>query len=191
MPYRKPARKTSLSKRLVMGVVLLLLVCLVAILELTNVTHIFHKKTVVVVSGSSFNTKGEPKSTKPVTQNGSASGVSNNTGSKSTGSSLALVAPSGDFISNHHPNLSGSPAPNTMSSVCNSSPGASCQIIFTQDGVVKSLPVKTTDSNGTAYWNWQLQDIGLTSGSWSIQASASLSGQTKTASDVMDLVVSQ
>jgi hypothetical protein len=169
---------------------LLLVVAVVAGLELAGVTHIFHKKPVLVVSGSSFNTKGEPKNEKgSAGSNSGSTGTSSKTGSG--GSPAALIAPSGSFVSNHHPNLSGTPAPNAMSSVCNTTPGASCQISFTKDGVTKSLGAQTADANGATYWNWKLQDIGLTEGTWGVQASATLNGQTKTASDAMDLVVAQ
>lgn len=163
-----------------------MLVVIIVGLELTGVTHIFHKKPAPVVSGSSFNTKGEPKSAKK--GSGSDSASSKNS---PNGSTTALIVPSGSFVSNHHPNLSGSPAPNTMSSVCNTTPGASCKISFTKDGSTKSLDTQTADANGAAYWNWKLQDIGLAAGTWNIQASANLNGQTKTAADAMDLVVAQ
>jgi hypothetical protein len=51
------------------------------------------------------------------------------------------------------------------------------------------LPPETTDSGGSAYWTWKLQDIGLTEGTWKVQAKATLGSQTKTANDLMDLVV--
>jgi hypothetical protein len=189
----KYSKHAGPSKRVVIGVLLLLIILVVTGLELTGVTHIFHKKTpVVVVTASSFNTKGEPKSpnTKPSDQTSNSGSISNNSSTKPGGSSSALITPSGDFVSNHHPNLSGTPAPNLISSVCNSTPGASCQITFTKDGVVKSLSAQNTDSNGSVYWDWKLQDVGLTEGTWKIQAIASLNGQSKTAADTLDLVVS-
>jgi cytoskeletal protein RodZ len=142
------------------------------------------------------NTKGEP-----------AAGSSNNTGSGNTSSSggdknssgsstsppatATLTAPQGNFVSNHHPNLDGSPAPNTEQSVCNTTPGASCQISFTKDGVTKTLPAQTTDSGGAAYWRWKLQDIGLTEGTWKVSAKATLGSQTQTADDVIPFEVGQ
>lgn len=152
----------------------------------------FHKTSAVVTSGPSFNAKGEPKSpSSSASQRQSSSGSSGTDSSPKGTSSLTLFTPSGDFVSNHHPNLSGSPAPNTMTSVCNTTPGATCKITFTMDGITKQLPSKTADSNGTAYWSWKLQEIGLTAGSWKVQAIASLNGNTKTATDALDLVVSQ
>ena len=54
------------------------------------------------------------------------------------------------------------------------------------------VDAQTADPNGFVSWNsWKLQDIGLSAGSWKIQAIASLNGQTKTASDALDLVVAQ
>lgn len=147
-------------------------------------------------SGSSY-TKGQPSKSSPSGSqqsagSGSSSGSQKSSSGGSAGSSTELITPSGSFVSDHHPNLSGSPAPNTITSVCNTTPGASCQITFTMDGVTKSLHAQTADSGGSTYWsNWKLQDVGLTAGSWKVQATASLNGQTKTASDAMALVVSE
>jgi len=182
-----------------MGILLVVLAALVlTTLELTNTTHIFHKKArPATVSGSTY-TKGEPSQSSA----NSSTTSSGNTGGNSvppssdqknggdTSSSAVLTVPIGNFVSNHHPNLSGSPAPNTESSVCTTTPGASCKITFTKDGVTKSLALETTDNGGSAYWTWKLQDIGLTVGSWQVQAIALLNGQTKTASDAMSLDVS-
>jgi len=160
-------------------------------------------KTRVAVSGSAY-TKGENAPTPGVKAQAQSKGSSTNSSSssalpgdnKNTGtdgnSTATLVAPTGDFVSNHHPNLSGSPAPDTLNSVCTTTPGATCAISFTKDGVTKSLPTETTDRGGSAYWNgWSLQSIGLTIGSWQVQASASLNGKTLGASDALQLVVSQ
>lgn len=184
------------GKRMTIVLLLLLVVVVVAVLELTNTTHIFHRnKEQPAVSGSSFNTKGEKK---PAGESSSGTNTGNTGSSSSSASSsgnsssnAVLFTPTGSFVSNHHPNLSGSPAPNTMSSVCNTTPRATCKITFTKDGSTKELPAHTVDANGSAYWNWKLQDIGLTAGTWKITAVASLNGQTKTASDAMDLVVAQ
>jgi hypothetical protein len=104
---------------------------------------------------------------------------------------VPLVAPSGTFVSNHHPNLGGKPAPNQIQSVCTTTSGAKCAIVFTKDGVTKSLPAQMTDSEGTTYWTWKLQDIGLTAGTWHVEAKATLGTQTKTASDYMNLEVAE
>lgn len=102
----------------------------------------------------------------------------------------APAAPTGQFISNHHPNLSGNPAPNTETSTCTTSPGASCTITFTNGGTVKSLPVQKTNANGTTVWtDWSLQDIGLTQGTWHTRAVATNGSRQASATDVMDLVV--
>jgi len=156
--------------------------------------HQFHPGVQVMTNTRTAgqNSKGEPIASPANTTAPTESSQPGDSKSDSGGgTTTALLAPSGDFVSNHHPNLSESPAPNTMSSVCNTSPGATCKIIFTKDGDMKTLPVATTDRGGAAYWNWKLQDIGLTVGTWQIQAIASLNGQTKTALDVLDLVVAQ
>lgn len=184
-----------ISSALILGVIVL------ALLELTDTTHLLHKKNVQTFdqtptsggAGSNIN-KGEPAN-KNETSNSSNSSSStqpgDNKNSVGTSNNVSLLTPSGDFVSNHHPNLSGSPAPNLMSSVCTTTPGATCTIIFTKDGVQKSLPAQTTDRGGSAYWNWRLQDIGITSGSWKITAKATLNDQTKTADDALNLEVAQ
>jgi hypothetical protein len=100
-----------------------------------------------------------------------------------------LLAPAGDFVSNHEPNLDGSPAPNMLESVCVTTPGASCTISFERSGIIKTLPAQTTDAEGAAYWNWKLQDYGLTEGEWNITAKATLDDQTKTSQDSLKLNV--
>jgi cytoskeletal protein RodZ len=109
----------------------------------------------------------------------------------SSSSTATLTAPSGNFVSDHHPNLSGSPAPNSMTSVCNTTPGASCQITFTNGSVQKSLASQVTDGGGSTYWSWTLQNVGLTAGSWQVKAITTLGSQTQSTTDTMALVVSQ
>jgi hypothetical protein len=185
---------------LIAAIIIVALGGTIAALELTNTTHLFHAAKPVGNRTANSETKGEtPQS------NNTSQGQTNNTPASQPSSSdnksptsdggasaTTLLVPSGDFVSNHHPNLGGSPAPNQITSVCNTTPGASCQIIFTKDGVTKSLPAQTTDKGGATYWNnWKLQDIGLTTGSWHIQAKATLANQTKTADDAMNLEVGQ
>jgi len=185
---------------LIAAIVIVALGGTVAALELTNTTHLFHAAKPVANQTADSETKGETSQSSNASQsqtNSTPSSQPSSSDNKSpTGdggaSDATLVAPSGDFVSNHHPNLGGSPAPNQITSVCNTTPGASCQIIFTKDGVTKSLAAQTTDKGGATYWNnWKLQDIGLTTGSWHIQAKATLGSQTKTADDAMNLEVSQ
>lgn len=102
-----------------------------------------------------------------------------------------LLDPSGTFVSNHSPNLSGSPAPNTIQSTCNTTPGATCTISFTKDGITRQLQAQKTDAGGATYWNWKLQDVGLTEGSWQVSATARLGAQTKTTNDALPLEVAK
>ena len=66
-----------------------------------------------------------------------------------------------------------------------------CTIEFTNGTNTKSLPVKTVDANGNASWDWRLQDIGLTAGSWTITAIASNGTLTSQSSDPLKLEVRQ
>lgn len=181
--YRNQHRKKSIWEKVL--IVIVILVVLLIISEFTGLTHFFYKKQPITAnSNTKSNSSSAVVKTPPNNQKSPVASSSNST-------TVNLITPTGDFVSDHHPNLSGSPAPNSMTSVCNTTPGATCAITFTNNGVTKSLPTVTTDAGGAVYWNWTLQNIGLTVGSWQITAIASLDGQTKTASDALQLVVSQ
>jgi len=86
-----------------------------------------------------------------------------------------LTAPSGTFA-----NLYDATADTQMNSICSTTPGATCQIIFTKGGVSIALPVKIADSSSSATWAWTPGQIGLSNGSWHVTAKATLGSQTKT-----------
>lgn len=179
------------KKALVALMILALLLATVAVLELTDTTYWFHDRPVAVTAGQ--NTKGEPI---PNPEQTSSPG-DQPTDSQSSGSdkknneapTAQLIAPRGNFVSNHRPNLGGSPAPNRIASVCTTTSGATCVINFTKDGVTKSLPAQTTDRGGSTYWDWKLQDIGLTEGAWKVTATATLGSQSQSADDAINLEV--
>lgn len=129
--------------------------------------------------------QGGRKSDKAASNTGGSGSVSD----KSTGQSTTLIEPSGTFVSNHRPSLSGAPLLRQEKSVCNTAPGASCYILFMKDGVAKQLDPQTVGSNGSTYWIWDVNQAGLTQGSWKITAVATMSGQTKTADDSLPLEV--
>jgi hypothetical protein len=153
----------------------------VAALELTDTTHWFHDAP-VPQTASEF-TKGEPATS----SNGDQSNPNSpeDTNEKSSGSAgRHLIEPTGNFVSSHTAKTTSNEA-----STCNTTPGASCQITFTMGSLVKSLPAKHADAGGAVYWEWQPQDVGLTSGSWRVKATAKLEGKTKSASDASLLEV--
>jgi cytoskeletal protein RodZ len=98
----------------------------------------------------------------------------------------APAAPFGSFVSNHHP---GGDTPTSEASTCNTTPGATCYIQFSSGSQTKKLDPHIADAHGSAIWYWDIKSAGLTSGSWSVTAIASLNNQTKTSSDPMALVV--
>ena len=97
--------------------------------------------------------------------------------------------PVGTFVSNHRPNLSGSPAPNTMNSTCSTTPGAKCTIQFSNGSSTLSLPEKTTDGNGNVSWDWKLQDINIGKGLWTVKAVAKNGSKTAESTDPIKLEV--
>lgn len=149
-------------------------------------------ETIKVTSTKSANSKdSKKKSSNSESNNASDSSSANSSDtSKSVPASTAnLQKPYGTFVSNHHPNLGGSPAPSTEQSVCYAAPGATCYIEFTKGTSVKKLPAEQADSSGIVAWNWDVKQTGFSTGSWTIQAVASLNGKTMTAQDDLKLEV--
>jgi hypothetical protein len=124
-------------------------------------------------------TKGSANS-----DNGVSDESSNGGNKDSVGSNQKLLEPTGNFVSSHHVG-----ATSNLESTCNSTPGATCKIVFIKDGVTKSLPTKKLDDGGAAYWSWQPSAIGLTAGSWQIKAVTQLGSQSESTTDVLTLEV--
>lgn len=191
-----PLKNQSLL-RVILGLLVLAIVCMTA-LELTNRTHLFHKDTSSGVIPSKVVTT-ENKSTEQSKDNSqqsssNSSGQANNTTQASDKSSTTvantgtnLSAPYGSFVSNHRPGQNGSNL--VESSQCVTSPGAKCYIKFTKGDIVKTLEEKSTGSDGSVFWEWNITDAGLTRGSWTITAVATLGGQEKTTTDQIPLEV--
>jgi hypothetical protein len=182
------AKSSRLSNKRLWWLLLALaiLLCIVVILEVTNVTHFFHHQN-PNPTASSY-TKGEPGSDSQ-TSAGNEQGESDSGSDKTTGSSTELLKPSGQFVSNHKPGQNGSPV--SEQSVCNTTPGATCEIRFQKGSVIKSLPSHTADAGGAAYWTWTPDEVGLTAGNWTVTAVASLNGKSLSSADSLALEVAQ
>ena len=186
-------RGWSLAKYKWLLAALLLAVIMLGVLEWRGTIHLFTKNTSLTSIPSQPRTDS-PNPTKDTTSDVPGSTAPTPESPKQDQpkppSGDPPITPYGGFVSNHHPNLSGKPAPATVVSVCNTTPGAMCYIEFTSSsGVVKKLDAQTTDGNGGTYWSWDIRDAGLTAGSWSIKAIAMLNNQTATAKDVQNLEV--
>lgn len=196
---RQHKQKKSFSRKTLfiwVGSLVVVAAVAIATLEVTNRTYFFHDAPRPVTASS--DTKGEPQdaATTPVSDTpppGKDDG-SSNTGTvpgdnKASGSGsgtiVNLLEPTGDFVSSHKVNKSSG-----MTSTCSTTPGATCVITFTKGSETKSLPAQTTDRGGSAYWDWNAQQY-LTAGTWRVTATATLSGQTKTAADATNLEVSE
>lgn len=175
-----------------------LVALVLVLLEVTGTTHIFHHEKTLIVEPSSrktgnSQTKGEPSQpstndTGPNSSNngdGTSSGTNEKPPSNGPTQNATLLAPDGVFASSHHVSLS-----STISSNCTTTAGATCEIILTKDGVVKTIGSQQTDRGGSAYWSWQPKDIGLAGGTWTITAKAQLGSQTKQTDDALKLEVS-
>lgn len=179
--------------------------CLVLlILELTGATHFTGLRSAPAEQTASQYTKGNDNSSSedPSASHNNAPGPSNKPTDPENGNSPTaksgdspvhvsnkLIKPRGVFASNHSASLS-QKGMDKEDSACNTTPGATCQIIFTKGSVVKKLPAQKVDRGGAAYWNWQLKDIDLTAGAWQVKAVATLGSQTLSRADAMELKIS-
>lgn len=194
---RPSNRKIRFTKKWQLVTFLLVVAAgIIIILEITDQTYIFHEpyKTPEVITSTEEPASSEPEEKNNISSLGTTpSPESPKQGDATTSTPASGAAPStpyGDFVSNHHPNLDGNPAPSSMQSVCNTSPGAKCSIEFTnQDGIIKGLAAQTTDNNGSTIWNWDIKQSGFTVGSWKIKVIATLNGKTTIAYDALNLDV--
>jgi hypothetical protein len=193
----KPRRKKIL---LIIAACILLAAGAIAALELTDKTYFFHDKNLVTSPTKSNRTAGqETKGEKNTdadkdpspTDTSKDPGTPTSDKTPSTNETAVLKTPTGTFVSNHRPKLSGPDDQKTMQSICVTTPGASCTIILTSGNITKSLPIQATDKEGAAYWTWSLGDLDITGGKWNVQAKATLGSQTKTATDPIQLEVQQ
>ncbi len=201
MATRKTRSSKYSSKKLIVASIFVVVIAIIAVLELTNTTHLFHSSKAVSgnipVTSSSKTESSLSKSSqsKPASSDSTGDATSDIT-IKSTGGSMPSRAttsssppetPYGSFVSTHRPSLSSSSG---EQSSCISTPGAVCTITFTnEEGVVKTLPAKITDSSGNAFWDWNVSAAEFTPGNWTIKATAALNGQTQSATDKLPLNV--
>ncbi len=190
-------KKSKKLRNIIIAIIAVVVV--IFILEITNTTHFFHKQknpAVIPVTNTTqpTNTKSD-KSTNASTTQGTVNSTNTSTSTKQTssgsstpsGSSQPLVAPYGSFVSNHVPGQDGSTT--AESSVCTTTPGASCYIQFTNtsSGAVTKLPSQVTDGSGSTSWSWNANI--LSSGSWQISAIATLNNKSITSTDSVKLEV--
>jgi hypothetical protein len=199
--YRQPNKKRiSFKPTLVLIVIVVLLVIGLAISEITNTTHLLHKQALVSGTIQTSHTNSPSNSKATSSSKTSASSSTGTTTPSNTDTSTkvnnpaptgntALVTPYGTFVSNHRPSISGSSAPSEEQSTCTTTPGASCSLKLTKDGITKTLAAQTTDQSGTTYWDWDVKKNGFETGTWQITAVATLNNQTKSAQDSANLEV--
>ncbi|HUD07746.1 MAG TPA: hypothetical protein VMQ52_01570 [Candidatus Saccharimonadales bacterium] len=115
-------------------------------------------------------------------------------------SSVTLAAPEGTFVSNHGNGDNPAVTSTTQEvSTCTTTPGASCQIIFSQGSVSDTSAVEQTSAEnskagvpaGTVSWSWTPAVYNLTPGEWQITATATLNGQSESTQDPTQLLISQ
>jgi len=183
------ARKTNNRRKVIWSVVGLL----VLVLVILAVKHLFFKD-IQQIPSTHLTSQSQQKTQSSTPSSDTPSNdtsVKQNAPSPSGGQagSNNLVAPSGSFVSNHKPSLSGSSAPSQEVSTCNTTPGAQCYIEFQQGDIVKKLDAQTVDGNGSTNWKWDVAKAGFNEGSWQIKAVATYNGESKTTTDSFTLEV--
>ncbi len=186
-----PKRKTLLT----IGGILAIAALAIFILEITNTTHLFHKKYETIPAKTTPTTQstsptttvqgGNNDTTQPTPSSDKTQSANTPSGS-TTNSSEGPTKPYGTFVANHHPSLNNSP---NMESVCSGTPGAKCYISFTMGNSVKTLPEQVIGSDGSTIWQWNLKTAGFSEGKWSIKAISTLNGKSTEATDQLELEV--
>ncbi|MEK7153460.1 MAG: hypothetical protein AAB834_05920 [Patescibacteria group bacterium] len=191
LPKKKGSRLSKYTWPVV--AVLLLVILGLGILEWRGTIHLFEEDRATsgtIPSQSHPDSSASSKDEKPTTPKPATPQSPKQDPPPATPSGEAPIAPNGNFISNHHPNLDGSPNPSSINSTCITTPGATCRIEFVNsDGVVKGLKDQVTNGNGETSWIWDIKQAGFTSGSWKIKAIATLNGQTASAEDVQSFEI--
>jgi len=103
-------------------------------------------------------------------------------------SSTPPAIPTGTFVSNHRPGVG---SPTLEVSVCNTTVGATCYIEFSMGSNVRRLSSQIVGASGSVIWQWDAgsASTGLTIGSWSISAIATLNGQTRSSTDQLSMEI--
>lgn len=166
---------------------MILIICIILALLVGSTIYYAHKRSPTVKTIIPSQTPTQPSTSNSLTNSANQANSASSEKTIPTNAQSVLGVPTGTFVSNHQPSLSGSPSSKQEQSTCNTSPGATCDIEFSKNGITKALGAKTADSSGAVYWTWNIQDSGLTAGPWKITAKASLNGQTKTAEDSLEL----
>lgn len=177
------------NKKIVIAIAIIALIAIATVVALKTSHKSAQSAQAPSVAGTKVSTNQSTNTSSSPSNSNTPSTASTKQAAPSGSVSGTLLSPTGSFVSNHHPNLSGHPAPNQEQSVCNTTPSAMCDIEFSMNGVTKSLGSKVADSGGAVYWTWTLQNIGLTQGSWKITAKATLNDQTKSTTDSLNLEV--
>ena len=107
----------------------------------------------------------------------------------SSAPAIAPDTPSGLFLNTHVLSLGGTNAPSAGQSVCKTSPGATCEIRFSNDSGTHTLAAKVAGADGIAQWSWTPADVGLTVGHWTVDIVASRGAATVTANDPLGLQI--
>jgi len=127
----------------------------------------------------------------PDTSKGSGGATQSPTSGSTVPTPSSTVKPStpiGTFVSNHHVSVGSQDA---EQSTCTTTPGADCSITLTSGSTVKTLTAAAADSNGNVTWTWTPAGMGLTAGSWVVQATSRIGTNTAVANDAMNLEVAQ
>jgi hypothetical protein len=152
-------------------------------------THKVQKTTMVPSSGTQKTDTAKTSGTSQAISSPPSASTASDT-QPSTSSSPPPQSPNGSFVSSYQVGINGQ-----EQSACNTTAGASCSITFTMGSISKSLPATQVTSSAKnpqgayATWSWEPSGIGLTAGSWSVSATATLNDQSATTKSNIQLEV--
>lgn len=88
----------------------------------------------------------------------------------------SLPTPTGQILSSATTSLSSGAM---LESTCQTVSGATCDLKLTSpDGTIKYVGAKPVDSSGQVLFDWSAKQIGLSTGTWKVQAITQKDGQT-------------
>jgi len=178
------------SKKSIILSALVIIIVSFVIFKITKAPEALTGQIKTIQQSPSNNQGTSNKSTiqpKNVSDKGSQQETNSSSSTSNVDTGIPLVAPYGALVSNHKPGKNGS---NTIEeSECITTPGATCSMQFTQNGVIKTLDSEKTDSTGTAIWTWDVNKAGLTKGNWQVTAIAKLDSQYKSTTDKLLLEI--
>lgn len=189
--YRKRISKQSKYRSIILAIVVFSTVLIASVIYAAlhhsyRIVPTTSPNNTVFSKDTNIGNSGQKTTTSTTT---ATSVVSSKQAENSSTTDAKLKAPSGTFVSSHTLALKNKVIPSTELSVCNTTPGATCEINLVKGNDTRILSAQIADINGNVYWNWDVNSAGLSVGKWTINVVAKLAGSSLTTTDQLSLDV--